>query len=332
MEPRQVLEKAFRAGHGWAVDPSMTLADVKKLDIGEPTAKAMLRSYRSFDANFDTLLQAAHGPGRGLMDDSFGPATSALAELKRCPMPDVPPPANAAFDGFGEMETQLLQNLQQFATGSGSWPAEGCNPKHKGIHSIRINLDTSGAADHWKRDLPYVTEMVHKMYAEVGLHIEYVFDGEPLEAEIEKRFQRIPGGVIGWNYFPNVSLGCRQTIPGRLDNDYQADRYMKAVLEAHETGHGVTLQHTRGGLMNPTILRLASLSFKGDTHERTVRNLFGGKPINVTPGDPDTPAPPSPLAPQLRDIYVDSGGKTYRYKVTLVGSDSPGGDVIPIEL
>lgn len=278
--------------HGayWWPDSDITLEDACKLDLDHRYTEDALTRRRGMDANFDRLLQAHHGPGRELLDDTWGPATEHLLQLTRCPVPDVVPPAWALEADVPTWRRDIWDSMRRAATGSGSWPVPGCAPGHQHEHSIRINLDTSGAAAHWKRDLPHVIEDSVACYGEMGLRVIYVLDGNPREAEIEKQFQRIPGGVIGWNEFPQPGT-CNQTISGRLDNDYTASSHMKAVLEVHETGHGVGLQHTRGGIMNPSILMIDPLTWKGDPHERTMARYFGGEPVADIDEPPREPIP-----------------------------------------
>ncbi len=317
MDPRDALVRAFVTGHFWQADPTLSLDDVLKLDVNHPLAQQAWKSWRNADANFDLILQSIHGPNRVLQDDEWGPATEALVELPRCPLPDHAPPDGADFAGLNYDQAHVFETYREWAkSGTGSWP--NCDPNHNGNHSIRINLDMSGASSGWRRDIDYVIANVRSMYAQYGFAIRYVKDGVPRESEIEKQFIRIPGGVIGWNHFPLPNT-CNQTISGRLDNDYgSAPRKMKGRLEAHETGHGVGFEHTRGGLMNPTILD-GPFSFDGDPHERTAVRYWGGEPITI--GD-DPPPPPGPGAPIIEDLVIHSAdGNTFVFECTLKGSD-----------
>ena len=311
----EALKRAYTCGHlPW----EMGLIDAQKLELDHPLAKQAWESWRESDANYSLLRLAEHGRAHAL-DDTWGPATERLVALKRCPLPDSVPPPGTEFAGLpeGSWERVLLESYrdakaaQAEATGSGSWPT-GCVDGHENEHAIRVNLDTSDAAQHWLDDLAVVTAASSKAYAEIGLRVIYVLDGLGKEAEIAKAFESIRGGVIGWNQFPRPDF-CGQTISGRLDNDYRASAHMKSILEIHETGHGVLLEHTRGGIMNPSILDVAP-TWRGDPHEDTLRRYFGGVPISDEPVDPPPPPtdPDSP-APALGPIRVLIGDQTYEF-------------------
>lgn len=287
------MTRAWKYGHFWTHSPDLTLGEAVQLDLDHPLAQGAWLSWRESDANYVQYLHEEHNRYSSL-DETWGPATERLVARSRCPLPDHPPPDNISFSGLQDWEQQVLHSYRRHhAEGSGSWP-QGCVPGSEDVHAIRINLDVSQAAAHWEADLPEVTSSVAAAYAELGLRVIYVINGDPQRAEIEKRFERIPGGVIGWNEFPTPNT-CGQTISGRLDNDYRAGAHMKSILELHETGHGVGLRHTRGGVMNPSILDVP-VSWRGDPSERTLIRYFGGQSIPVVPGDPEPePDPGSPL-------------------------------------
>ena len=282
-------------------------------------AQKIWKSWRNADSNFDILLQQTHKRIE-LHDDTYGPATEKLAELPRCPIPDNPIPSSLNIDNLGfdspeiaELWKTLQQQQQnQIEFASTQWP-KGCIQPDKHAskldysdrYAITIYLDTRNISTTWKNNLPKVIETVQKIYAEVGLVVLYYIDGkpynklgndiEPLNSEISKVFGVIPRGVIGWNEFPRSA--CNVTISGKLDSSWNVSQDGHISLEWHETGHGVGLSHTRGGVMNPSIIFGLPYTFINDTSQRAMTSKYGGQPVSTKPlnqPDPD-PDPNHPI-------------------------------------
>ena len=303
------LQFLHRHGHFWCPSclngHNVTPDDLPLLDLNHSVVKEATRTFQHSDANFDVRsLMAVEDGGHArpvIPDGHVGPVTQYMFEsVPRCPMPDRPPPDGAALPRWSEdpctqshMES-AVQSMKQFATGSGSWPVPGCDPtrpNREGEHSVRVNVDTSGASAHQKSVLAEVLRRVEQCEAEMGQHVRHILDGDPQEAEHDVRFQFIAGGVIGFAYFPQPGT-CRQTVGCRIDNSYNASVEMLATLFVHEAkGHSDGLFHTRGGIMNPSILRISPLSWKGDPHESTKRRFFGGEPIEDDPPQPPVDPP-----------------------------------------
>lgn len=291
-----ILVEAFKKRAGDPKFPNfrnLDLARVKKMDGTEPDAKDLIRSYQNSDDNYSALVLAFHKRVPDF-DGEIGPATEALAEIRMnpelaCPMPDFPLPPGATFDtGDPELNAAFESQQRAEAMGSGSWPS--CDPTRTGVNSFRVNLAMANCPSTVKAYLDKALEAVVKAYAEIGCALRYVKDGDPKECEISKKFQSLAGSVIGWNEFPNPGT-CNQVINGRLDTGYAPSDYRYwANLECHETGHGVGLQHTRGHIMNPSILLVWPLRWFGGPSESTMRRYFGGEPVPVT-GEPLPPPP-----------------------------------------
>lgn len=318
MTDQELLIEAYQRGAAWnPAYPSLANLDLGRIalmDGSERDAKDLIASRQQSDANMELLVRAFHA-GRELQPDGdIGPATRALVEIPRCPIPDFAPPPGASFhyDDPGLQRAVETQQQHAEATGSGSWPAPGCDGG-TAHHSIVVRIDPANMPSTIKAYHVQALAEVSKAYAEIGIAVRYVLDSSS-KCQIAKRFQGIPGGVIGWNEFP-PSGTCNATIDGRLDTGYAPGNWLLwANLECHETGHGVGLQHTRGSIMNPSILLVDPLTWVGTPSYSTLARYFGGKPIAGTPTPPPGPGPTPPSAPgslKLPIKITDADGKSY---------------------
>ena len=66
----------------------------------------------------------------------------------------------------------------------------------------------------------------------------------------------------------------------------------------HELGHNAGLQHTRGGVMSPSIVHGLPSSWKGDPSRSVLARYYGGEPI---PGGPD-----------VAEYFVEQGMRSNR--------------------
>lgn len=312
MIPHTATERllfAFRFGHHWnPAYPHLAVLDegrIRKMDGSETDARALIASYQALDANVARLVEAFHG--RELQPDGIpGPATDTTMGLARCALPDYAPPPGASFDyGHADLNAAVRSyqefaeaKAEQYVGGSGSWP-KGCDPDRKDVHSVRVSILTAAASATQKGYIREATALVEKCEAEMGQSVRHIFDGDPKQAEHDVRFEYIAGGVIGYNYFPKPNT-CQQVVIGRIDNSFNPGVVTFANLLEHEyKGHGDGAEHTNGGIMNPSIITINPLSWKGDKHESTKRRWFGG--IAVPPVTPPVPPGPTPK-------YVFRGG------------------------
>jgi hypothetical protein len=308
------LLAAWHRGHFWnpAKPDVLNVTDesaVQKLTIDHPIAQQAFQSWQEADANFDTLVLAWHKRPPHF-DGVVGPATEQLIELPRCPLPDFPPPPNASFDYGDAGLNAAVESMRANASGSGSWPMPGCDPDRQGVHSIRVRLPTNNQPSTVTGYRQKALEACSACYAEIGLAVKYITEGD---CEIAKLWQSLGGSIIGWNEFPSPDT-CNQTINGRMDIGYAPSDYrLWANLEVHETGHGVGLQHTRGHIMNPSILLVWPLTWKGGPSESTISRYFGGEPLTpVTPPPPTPPPPPGGDPWAGSSITVNQPGKPPR--------------------
>jgi len=273
MDPaeQRIIQHAWKYGHfsnpKYPETQAIKGEDLDKLTLVHPLAVKAIASLQESDANLETLAQLAHGRALAI-DGEVGPATMALVELPRCGLPD------HASSEYGE-------------AGSGGW--SDCDPEQDHEHEVVIKFDDRQAPAKWQGYMPEVKAAAVKISRDMGLAPRYVdWDSdEPYQSSVVFKF--ISGGVIGYYYLPQGS-GCRRVPQGALDTSYQPDVQMASLLWIHEgLGHGVGLPHTRGGIMNPSIMR-TSVTWRGDPSEGAMRRLYGGVPIG--PDDPDDPPPP----------------------------------------
>jgi hypothetical protein len=291
---KELLVESYLRGHSFNPEyphlQTLDLDRISKMNGDEQDAKDLMASRQKSDENFDRLALFIHNRPAN-HDGEIGPATRHLALLQRCPMPDFAPPPGARIDtGIPELNAAIESMQRAAAMGSGSWPS--CDPERPNVNSLRIRIDISRCPSTIRAYLDKALQAVVECYAEVGCALRYILNDNSADCEIQKRFEPLAGGVIGWNEFPNPNT-CDQVIDGRLDTGYApTDWRYWANLEAHETGHGVGLQHTRGHIMNPSILLVwrdspkPNISWKGGPSEAAMNRYFGGQPI---PGGPTSP-------------------------------------------
>jgi hypothetical protein len=318
MNVTDALIAAYKAGRHW--DPrrpnlaNLDRGRLAKMHGGEGDAQSLLQSLQMSDVNYDALVLAYHQRLPDF-DGHFGPATERLLSLDRCPVPDFAPPPGAAIDLGDETLNAIAVQMQQreyAEAGSGSWPASGCDPERRGVHSIRIRIHPAGAPAHVVAYKDTALKAVSEAYADIGLAVRYLWSAQGA-CEIAKSFAHLRGGVIGINYFP---VGGCTPITGQLSASYAPHDGGKlwANLECHETGHGVGLQHTRGHIMNPSIVLVWPLSWRGSPSLPALTRYFGGKPLVDRAPPTPAPAPVPPVAAPDGTLVLH--GVTYEVRRT----------------
>jgi hypothetical protein len=317
----KILVDAYQTGHAWnKAYPNLQnidMAAVLKMDGSESDAKELVASRMASDINADYLVNRFHN--RPIQyDGEIGPATMVLVDIPRCPLPDHPPPPNASFDYGDEDLNGAVRSYQEFAEyvgGTGSWP-KGCDPDHPNVHSVVTLINANGASASQRAALTEILGYVERCEAEIGQHLRHIVNppGSFPKPNHNIVFGPIPGSVIGFNYFPTPNT-CNQTVQGKIDSTFGASAITLANLFTHEyKGHGDGLEHTRGGIMNPSIITINPLSWLGDPHEKTKKRYFGGVPV-PTDTPPPPPPPPGPTVPvssfklngKEYDIYEKGG-------------------------
>lgn len=311
---KDLLLEAFRTGHAWnPALPNLHNIDegrVKLMTGTEQDAKDMLRSRQSYDINFDTLMSAIYSrfppnPDKlglyGQGDD--GPALQQLVDSPRCPLPDFPPPPNAVFHYDDPDLQKAVESMQAAAANppiSGPY-WRGCDSQRTDVHSLVIGIDTKEAPSVFLANQEKILEARRACAAEIGVSVRFVINPQSMDGLQQYQvYHYIAGGVIGMNYFPS-SNSCGRIPNGSMDSSYNPSNWqLHANLGCHESeGHGFGFNHTRGGIMNPSIVLVWPLSWKGDTGWSQVTRYYPAKPLEGEPG----PNPP-PTSPASQRVYL----------------------------
>ncbi len=192
-------------------------------------------------------------------------STESLFKIPRCGYPDIVPDS----------------------TGSGSWP-KGCHPEYLNNHAFAVYFDLAGMPSHWKPAFDQAWSLVQQAYANIGMAFFRVFERSKANSIVT--WQR-GSGWIGLAIVPRGPK-CGQTIWAKYDTRYGASFPLQrliwqlAFLMAHEFGHNMGTSHTRGGIMNPSLI---NGTFYPDQWRRndpllpTLTRWFGGVPITPSP-------------------------------------------------
>lgn len=269
-DDRRVIEWLYKTGHFFSPEVlqyEITEANLSKLNLKHPAVKAAVHSLQSLDINIEYLSVKHHGR-IALPDGDVGPATRELMLIPRCEVPDffAPDDPRAAI------------------VGSGSWPM----PCQK--EGIKLHINTSGMPSSVVAKWTTIKKQFINAYAMMGGKLVEVENEN--EANILMFFGSFFGGVIGLAEFNSQS--CSDIVTCKLSNSYSQQ---DCGLPKHELGHNFNLGHTRGGTMNPSILRELDAEGKwvpADPSYSTLKGFLGGNPIDDFPPDFPPPPPPSP--------------------------------------
>lgn len=302
MTDQETIELLWKYGH--FRNPEYTLshgvkeADLPGLAIDDPRVREAVRSYQHFrQQELDEFSIARHGR-RSVADGEVGPATRDLLDVPRCGAPDF-----------------VLDETDE-ALGSGRWGQ--CVPDDfPNNHAITIAWDTSRLPSFLQGSFDQVWHNTYQSYAEVGLALKRE-DGNG-QANIRCRFTvpqsesgNLRGNWIGLAIVAWSGIQCSQSNWALFSERYQPRNVVSewTSLVKHEIGHGVGLPHSRGGVMNPSIVNGLPVSWRGDPSWSTLARWYGGEPIE-TDQQPPPPVPPTGdgYIPDLEIIYQ---GKPYR--------------------
>jgi hypothetical protein len=287
MHETNIIQLLWDTGHFRNPDcpTDVQESDLKDLTLFSDPVKQAVKSYQIF---FKDQYQ---GFGKLTLnkdvkiDGVVGPATLALFGMERCGVPD-----------FG---VEL--------TGAGSWPS-GCHQEFPNNHAVIVSVDKRRMPRFLNDHFENIWDRVVAAYADIGMAlIRKDGIGRP---NISFYWTTIRGSTIGLAIVPNRP-GCSSSIWCKYDISYNpSDTFNQwARLIAHEIGHNMSLRHTRGGIMNPSILRgdFGPTSWRGDPSYNILARYFGGEPIDSpSPPSPPSPppSPPSPPSPPPTDKLV----------------------------
>lgn len=303
--PNTAVERllwAYHYGHRWnPAFPNLLNLDesrVAKMDGSEPDAKDLISSWQALDGNVERLVNAFHG--RALEPDGdVGPASEAVLNFHRCPLPDYPPPPGAAFH-YDDPTLQRIVERMQGATGSGSWPA-GCHGT-AGVHEVTVSYDEAGFSEAQQEWMPYFREHNALAVGLMGLKILEVPVGELANVRFYER--SFGGNTIGMAEFNNGA--CGDSVFCTVTRRYAPNRKMFTIVGMHEFGHTMNFTHSNRFIMNASIMEVpewwvqfdaaGNVTYQ-DVRYREGKRFFGGLPI--TPTVPPVPPPPGPPAPPI---------------------------------
>ena len=217
-------------------------------------------SFQEFEAELLDKYSLKYHNRSAMIDGEIGPATLKAMEAPRCGHPDYGP------------------NVQP-ATGSGSW--KSCH-NIGDFHSALVRINDSGMPSFLTPIFKDVWDRVSASYADIGLAFTLT-DNTP---NTEVSFVSRSNGWIGLAIVGQQE-SCSSQIWAKFLATYKPNNVLNewTTLIMHELGHNAGLQHSRGGVMNPSIVQGLAPTWRGDPSEPVLVNYYGGVPI--TPDIPE---------------------------------------------
>lgn len=265
--------------------------DLQTLRINDPVVKQAIQSYQDFNAIEGDRIALDHHARPLIHDGELGPATVELLQASRCAVPD-------------------YRRDPLPAVGTGGWArCHGIGNFHAATVYINRSTMPSFLAPLWDQ----VWANVVRSYEEIGLRFIATDNSSTHNTSIT--WVRPSGGWIG---LAIVGRGqsCGSKIWSRYDQNYRGGSASSSIitqwttLVKHELGHNCGLEHSRGGVMNPSIVNGLPVSWRNDPSESLLKRWFGGEPIPRDEPDPE-PDPDDPVPPGS-DVTA-AGTVTFNY-------------------
>lgn len=264
--------------------PQVRRVDLDKVGVDSVTLKEAVRRFQLM--NPPDLI--------GTDDGIVGEKTWSFLNRSRCRVPDF-------FDDPELFDDSEVQSLYNVSAGSGSWPTE-CHET-----GIKVYIDTSNAPSFIDVDKIFANSQ--RAYSQVG--VKLVRHATSAGSHIRQSWRVLAGSTIGLAQFNSRS--CSGSVYNYRDPGYRGSERTQFNLDMHELGHNHNLQHSRGGIMNPSILDVQSdwvvfdssgkITYQDVSYPPLVR-FFGGKPIpGPTPTPTPTPTPDDPCAELCKALF-----------------------------
>lgn len=166
--------------------------------------------------------------------------------------------------------------------GSGSWRS-GCHPDWPNNHSVVYRVDKSGMPSYLTATFEDSWELMAQAYANVGLVV--IRDDRSSSYNSLVTFQRGSGwiglAIVGRNQTCSTKMWAK--FDNRYGSSFSRERLISqwAFLLAHELGHNCGMSHTRGGIMNPSLINgtFTEDQWKNDIAYPTLKRYYGGEPV-----------------------------------------------------
>ncbi len=285
----EIIQLLFDTGHlihPFGNKPIVVPANMLELPLTSTIVETAIDSFQEFNVLCLEPLCLKHHSRPARLRTGIGPATRELFDLPRCGCCD-----------YGEKV--------QPATGTGSW--KSCH-EIGDFHAATVKIDESGMPSFLRPVFDEVWDRVVAAYEALGLRFIRTED----KANIDFSFESWSRGWIG---LAIVGQGesCRSNIWCKYLSTYKPSNVVRewSTLIMHELGHNASLQHTRGGVMSPSIINGLKPTWKGDPSESILNRKYGGEPVTPEPPTPPVPPPTPGKRWAITQYYhLDKDGKT----------------------